>query len=118
MNKALEALTCYLNGEIDLDSLEERIIPLAWDDEFKDQDLIDLISIEIAYLNDLVSDESIFRNRMASVAASKESIVVSIGDRTDESQVSDKTGSIAEMHFIPYKAASLTTDYQIVAEFN
>ncbi len=68
-NKALEALNLYLSGRIDLDSLEERILPLAWDNEFEDQDLIDLVLIEIAYINDGVSDESMFRARVAEIAA-------------------------------------------------
>ena len=42
-NIALEYLKLYLNGDIDFDALEERIIPLGFDDEFEYQDLIDLI---------------------------------------------------------------------------
>ena len=70
-NIALDALKRYLNGEIDLDALEERIIPLAWDAEFADQDLVDELFIEIAYINDGVSDEDIFRERVSKIAASR-----------------------------------------------
>ena len=70
-NIALDALKRYLNGEIDLDALEERIIPLAWDAEFADQDLVDEIFIEIAYISDGVSDEDIFRERVSKIAASR-----------------------------------------------
>ena len=69
-NVALDALRLYLKCDIDLDALEERIIPLAWDAEFADQDLVDEIFIEIAYINDGVSDEDIFRERVSKIAAS------------------------------------------------
>ena len=75
-NMALEALNRYLNGDINLDTLEERVIPLAWDTALEDQDLIDLVSIEIAYIKDGVSDETILRERLAKVAASKQGAVI------------------------------------------
>ena len=64
-----EALALYLKGYIDLDSLEYRVITLAWDDEFEDQDLVDRIAIELIYIKDGLSDESIFRTRMAEIAS-------------------------------------------------
>ena len=67
-DKILETLRLYLIGDIDLDSLEDRIIPFAWDTEFTDQDLIDQIAVEIAYIKDGVSDESTFRKRIAEIA--------------------------------------------------
>ena len=70
-NIALNALKRYLNGEIDLDALEYRIIPLAWDNDFEDQDLIGELFIEIAYINDGVSDEDLFRERVSKIAASR-----------------------------------------------
>ena len=66
---ALDALQRYLNGDIGLDALEERIIPLAWDNNFEDQSLIGELFIEIAYINDGVSDEDIFRKRVSRIAA-------------------------------------------------
>ena len=66
---ALDALKRYLNGDIGLDALEERIIPLAWDNNFEDQSLIGELFIEIAYINDGVSDEDIFRERVSRIAA-------------------------------------------------
>ena len=44
-DKAREALNLYLNGDIDIDALEERVISLAWDAEFEDQHLIDQVAI-------------------------------------------------------------------------
>ncbi len=36
-DKVLETLRLYLLGDIDLDSLEDRIIPFAWDTEVRKQ---------------------------------------------------------------------------------
>ena len=68
-NIASDALKLYLHGDIDLDTLEERVVPLAWIPEFEDHDLVGLILTEIAYINDGVSDETVFRTRMADIAA-------------------------------------------------
>ncbi len=46
-NQILYALRLYLPGDIDLDTLEHRIIPLAWDDEFNDQEWVDRIAVEL-----------------------------------------------------------------------
>ena len=67
-DNVLKALKLYLNEEIDLDTLEYRVITLAWDDEFEDQDLVDQIAIELVYIKDGLSDELIFRTRMAEIA--------------------------------------------------
>ena len=68
-NIASDALDLYLKGDIDLDALEERIVPLAWVPEFEDPELVGIVLTEIAYINDGVSDETIFRTRMAEIAA-------------------------------------------------
>lgn len=68
-NKAQEALNLYLNGDIDIDALEERVIALAWDAEFEEQHLIDQVAIELSYIKDGLSDESAFRARVAKIAA-------------------------------------------------
>ena len=68
-DKILDALRLYLIGNIDIDALEDRIIPLAWDNDFKDQDLLNEIMVELIYIKDGVSDESIFRTRMAEIAS-------------------------------------------------
>ena len=111
MNKALEALTRYLNGEIDLDSLEERIIPLAWDDKFENQDLVDLITIEIAYINDGVSDELTFRSRMAEFIALRRNIAITLDDRVGEFRVSNVTGSLGNVHFHHIRTSK--ADYRV-----
>ena len=68
-DNVLKALKLYLNGEIDLDALEYRVITLAWDDKLEDQDFVDRIAVELVYIMDGVSDESIFRTRMAEIAS-------------------------------------------------
>ena len=65
----LEALELYLNGDIDLDSLEYRVITLTWDDKSVDQDLVDRIAVELVYIKDGVSDEALFRTRVAEIAS-------------------------------------------------
>ena len=69
-NKILETLRLYLTGDIDLDSLEDTIIPLVWSAELEaDRDLIAQIAVELVYIKDGVSDESIFRTRVAEIAS-------------------------------------------------
>ena len=59
----------YLSGDIDLDTLEDRVVPLAWDNGFTDQDILNEIMFELIYIKDGVSDETIFRKRMAEIAS-------------------------------------------------
>ena len=65
----LETLRLYLNGDIDLDTLENRVISLAWDDDYEDQELVDRIAVELVYIKDGVSDEALFRTRVAAIAS-------------------------------------------------
>ena len=65
-NEIPDILRLYLNGDIDLGTLESRVISLAWDpDEREDQLLIDTILVEIFYIWDNVSNESLFRERIS-----------------------------------------------------
>ena len=61
----LRILDQYLIGEIDIDALEDQLIPLAWSVEGEDADLIDEFAAELAYVKDRVSDEGMFRERVA-----------------------------------------------------
>ena len=63
-----ETIELYLSGDIDLDTLEYRVITLAWDDELEDQDLVDRIAIELVYIKDGLTEESDLRTRMAEIA--------------------------------------------------
>ena len=65
----LEAIELYLTGDIDLDTLENRVISLAWDDDYEDQELVDRIAVELVYIKDGVSDEALFRTRVAEIAS-------------------------------------------------
>ena len=64
-----DTLRLYLAGDIDLDTLEDRIVPLAWDDDLKDQDILNEIMFELIYIKDGVSDEPLFRTRAAEILA-------------------------------------------------
>ena len=68
-HQILKAVQLYLMGDIDIDSLEDRIVPLAWETEFKNQELLDEILFELIYIKDGVSDEPIFRIRMTEIAS-------------------------------------------------
>ena len=69
-DKVLEALNLYMMGDIDMDTLEDRVIPLAFTAEYDDNDLIDHIAIELAYIKDEISDEPLFRKRVAEAVSS------------------------------------------------
>ena len=67
-DEIFKTLQLYLAGEIDIDSLEDRIIPFAWETDFEDQDLLNEILVELIYIKDGLTDESAFRTRMAEIA--------------------------------------------------
>ena len=67
-DEIFKTLKLYLAGEIDIDSLEDRIIPFAWETEFEDQELLDAILFELIYIKDGLTDESAFRARIAEIA--------------------------------------------------
>ncbi len=65
-----ETLELYLAGDIDIDSLEDRIIPLLWSAQLEaERDLIAEIAVELVYIKDDLSDEPIFRTRMTEILA-------------------------------------------------
>lgn len=70
-----ETLELYLAGDIDLDSLEDRIIPLLWSARLEaERDLIAEIAVELVYIKDGLSDEPIFRTRMAEILAQTQDV--------------------------------------------
>ncbi len=66
----LELLTSYSMGDLDFESLEDLVIPLAWEQDGPLQDVIDLIAAEIALVKDGTSDEAMFRERIEEIVAS------------------------------------------------
>ena len=68
-DRVIYALRLYLNDNIDFDSLEDRIIPIAFEAESQDGGLLFEVVAEIAYVKDKVSDEGMFRERVAEVLA-------------------------------------------------
>ena len=68
--KILELLTSYSMGDLDLESLEDLVIPLAWGDEGPAKNLVDRVAAEIAMVKDGASDEAMFRARVGEIVAS------------------------------------------------
>lgn len=64
MNRTLNMLKCYLDGDIDFDTLGNYVIDLAPNAEGELRDLLDQIAVEIFYVWDGVSDETLFRQRI------------------------------------------------------
>ena len=64
-SRIFEILRPYLIGDIDFDTLEDRVIPLAWEVDGEDRDLVDQIAVEISYVKDDASAENLFRVRVA-----------------------------------------------------
>ena len=66
-DRIIHALRLYLNDTIDFDSLEDRIVPIAF--EAEDGGLVLEVLAELAYVKDRVSDEGMFRERVAGLVA-------------------------------------------------
>ena len=66
----LELLTSYSMGNLDFESLEDHVIPLAWEDNCPAQDVVDQVAAEIALVKDGASDEETFRARVGEIVAS------------------------------------------------
>ena len=69
-SRILELLTSYSIGNLDFESLEDLVIPLAWEEEGSAQDLVDRVAAEIAMVKDGASDEAMFRARVGEIVAS------------------------------------------------
>ena len=76
-NVILQTLESYLRGEIGYEDIEDRVIPLAWEVEWVDEELIDRIAVELSYLKDRTSDEEQFRARIEEIAT-RQTYMVSI----------------------------------------
>ena len=70
-DRIIHALRLYLNDTIDFDSLEDRIVPIAF--EAEDGGLVLEVLAELAYVKDRVSDEGMFRERVAGLVARRRS---------------------------------------------
>ena len=64
VDKTLNMLKRYLDGDIDFDALGNYVIDLAPNSEGELRDLLDQIAVEIFYVWDGVSDETLFRERI------------------------------------------------------
>ena len=64
VDRTLNMLRRYLDGDIDFDTLGNYVIDLAPNAEGELRDLLDQIAVEIFYVWDGVSDETLFRQRI------------------------------------------------------
>ena len=80
-DRVIHALRLYLNDSIDFDSLEDRIIPIAFEDEVEDGGLVFEVVAEIAYVKDKVSGETTFKARVAGILARQRDGGVKVGVR-------------------------------------
>ena len=64
VDRTLDMLRRYLDGDIDFDTLGNYVIDLAPNAEGELRDLLDQIAVEIFYVWDGVSDEALFRGRI------------------------------------------------------
>ena len=118
-DEILKTLQLYLTGDIDIDSLEDRIIPLAWEREFENQELLDEIAFELIYIKDGLSDESIFRARMVEIVLSKQdAVAVDINGNTGKSQVVWRVGNHNSNTQITYREPVASIDYQFKVQFD
>ena len=71
-DQILQSLTAYVIGEIDMDALDDAIIPLLWeldDNDHVAHDLIDRVAAEMCMVKDDALDEATFRARMREIAS-------------------------------------------------
>ena len=71
INETLEALRLYLAGDLDFEALERHIVQLAPDADGEHRVLIDSVAAEMFYVWDELSDEALFRERVADICASQ-----------------------------------------------
>ena len=67
-SEILAMLSAYADGAADLGSLEDSVIPLMWDADGADLDLLDRVAAEMACVKDGTVDEATFRVRMRGIA--------------------------------------------------
>ena len=60
-------LASYLEEKTGIESIQEWIALNVWHRSPEARDLIDQVAVELAYINDRVSDEEAFRVRMAEI---------------------------------------------------
>lgn len=69
MNRILSMLRLYLSEDLDMETLENHVIVSAPNAEGEFREFIDQIAVEIFYVWDGVSDEDLFRERVAELVA-------------------------------------------------
>ena len=69
----LDTVRLYLGGDIDFDSLEDRVVPAAFRVGVgcPHHGLVYDVLAEIAYVKDRIADETLFRTRLSALASSQ-----------------------------------------------
>ena len=71
-DQVLQSVSLYLDGGIDFDALEDRIIPIAFRADPQKGGLVYQLVAEIAYVKDSVSDEPTFKSRVEKIVSRHE----------------------------------------------
>ena len=71
VDRTLNTLRRYLDGDVDFDTLSDYVIAFAPNAEGELRDLLDQIAVEIFYVWDGVSDETLFRERIPELVGLK-----------------------------------------------
>ena len=69
MNRTLSILRLYLSEDLDLETLENHVIVSAPNAEGEFREFIDQVAVEIFYVWDGLSEEDLFRERIAELVA-------------------------------------------------
>ena len=115
----LEMLRSYLIGDFDFDSLEDRVIVLAWEADGEDSHLVDQIAVEIAYVKDEVSDEATFKARVAEIAVPKPDIMFMLWDAYAGGNLhtTTRTGGDNTNRRLTYREPVAAVDHHLVVRF-
>ncbi len=108
-----QILKAYLDGHIDFDTFEDRLIPLAWESHGADLDTVDQVAAEVACVKDGVLDEVTFRARIGDIVARCSDIVWPIYLLAEESQTSIRTGQHGSEICLNYQEPVGTVDHHL-----
>ena len=108
----LSLLSLYVDEQITAEDVDNWIALNIWDATDDDRDLIDRVAVELAYLKDLLSDESYFRTRMAEIL----SPTVTHDTRPEES-VSQTIGTASSSVTVTSHDPAEVIDLRFVARF-
>lgn len=113
--RILSMLSDYLIGDIDFNSLEDLVIPLAWEVEGEESDLVDRLAAEMACVKDFTLEEAEFRSRVTEIVRPKPDIAFQ--DATGQMDTAIWTGLDSRNVVIKYREPAATIDHRLVVQF-